>query len=72
MSPLTVQKAMGKLMKNKTSFIIAHRLSTVVNADKIVVFDEGELVQTGDHKSLLEQNGLYRRLYDKEFFKEEK
>lgn len=71
-SSYAIRKAMGRLMKNKTSFIIAHRLSTVVNADTIVVLDSGNLVQMGTHKALLGQEGLYRRLYEKELFKEEK
>ena len=54
-----IQKAMDKLMKNRTSFIIAHRLSTVRDADKIIVIDDGRIIEHGTHKELLEQKGYY-------------
>jgi len=69
-SVFAIRKAMKKLMINKTTFIIAHRLSTIINADKILVLHQGNLVQTGNHESLLNQDGLYRNLYEKEFIKE--
>lgn len=59
-----VQDALNKLMKGRTSFVIAHRLSTVQHVDRIVVIDRGEIVQTGSHEELLKQEGLYRRLVD--------
>ena len=54
-----IQKAMDKLMENKTSFIIAHRLSTIRNADKIVVIENGEIIEQGTHEELLELKGYY-------------
>ncbi len=62
-----VQYAIEYLMQNKTVFVIAHRLSTVQNATKIVVLDQGRIVQVGNHDALLEQEGPYRRLYDLQF-----
>ena len=62
-----VQKAIETLMKDRTALVIAHRLSTVQNADKIIVIDEGQVVETGTHKGLYENDGLYRRLYDIQF-----
>jgi subfamily B ATP-binding cassette protein MsbA len=59
-----VQDALTKLMKNRTSIVIAHRLSTVQHADKIVVLDRGRIVETGSHAGLLAQNGIYKRLCD--------
>lgn len=54
-----IQKAMDKLMENRTSFIIAHRLSTIRNADKIIVIDNGEIIEQGTHEELLELEGYY-------------
>ena len=54
-----IQKAMDKLMKNRTSFIIAHRLSTVRDADKIIVIDDGHIIEQGNHDELMEQKGYY-------------
>lgn len=62
-----IQKAMDELMKNRTSFIIAHRLSTIKNADLILVMDEGNVVETGTHKSLIKKKGLYATLYNSQF-----
>ena len=62
-----VQKAIEMLMKDRTALVIAHRLSTVQNADKIIVIDKGRVVEKGNHKNLYEQNGLYRKLYDIQF-----
>ncbi len=59
-----VQQALEHLMKNRTTFVVAHRLSTVEHADKIVVMDGGEIVEIGKHSELLQsENGLYRQLY---------
>ena len=59
-----VQDALEKLTEGRTSFVIAHRLSTVQHADRIIVIDKGEIVEMGNHNELLEKNGLYRRLVD--------
>jgi subfamily B ATP-binding cassette protein MsbA len=66
-----IRKAMSKLMKNRTSFIIAHRMSTVINADYIIVLDKGRIVQSGLHNKLIKEDGLYKILYEKEFFQED-
>ncbi len=58
-----IQKATEKITKNRTSIIIAHRLSTIVNADKILVMDNGKIVEEGKHAELLEKGGYYSNLY---------
>jgi subfamily B ATP-binding cassette protein MsbA len=70
-SELLVQKALANLMQNKTSIVIAHRLSTVRKADKIVVMERGRIVETGTHKELIEKSGKYKRLYELQFAEEE-
>ena len=62
-----IQNAMLSLMKGKTSFIIAHRLSTIVNADRILVVNNGEIVEQGNHKELLTKKGFYEKLYNSSF-----
>ncbi|MBR6559454.1 MAG: ABC transporter ATP-binding protein [Clostridia bacterium] len=62
-----IQDAMVKLMKNRTSLIIAHRLSTIQDADKIVVMDQGRVVETGNHEQLLKKQGKYYELYMTQF-----
>ena len=54
-------------MKGKTCFVIAHRLSTIRSADRILVLDGGQIAEQGAHRSLMEQNGVYRRLYESQF-----
>ncbi len=66
-SEALVQSALERLMRGRTTFVIAHRLSTVVGADRIVVLDAGRVVQTGDHRTLLGSGGLYRSLYETQF-----
>ncbi len=63
-----VQDALSKLMKNRTSIVIAHRLSTVKDADEICVLNDGEIIERGTHEQLMEQNGAYRRLCDLQMF----
>jgi ATP-binding cassette, subfamily B, multidrug efflux pump len=62
-----IQEAMADLMKGRTSFIIAHRLSTIRNADIILVMKDGEIVEQGNHKQLLQANGFYASLYNSQF-----
>jgi len=62
-----IKEALYILMKGKTSFIIAHRLSTVQQADKVVVFDKGKIVEVGTHQTLLRADSLYKKLYDLQF-----
>ncbi|MBQ9684720.1 ABC transporter ATP-binding protein [Candidatus Saccharibacteria bacterium] len=62
-----VQKAMDKLMEGRTSFIIAHRLSTIKNADLILVMNEGNIIETGNHKQLMTKGGFYADLYNSQF-----
>ena len=64
-----VQKAMDKLSQGKTSFIIAHRLSTIKNADLILVMDQGNIIEQGNHNELLKQKGFYYELYNSQFRK---
>ena len=62
-----VQTAIESLMKDRTALIIAHRLSTVQKADKIIVIENGKVAETGSHESLFKKNGIYKRLYDLQF-----
>jgi ATP-binding cassette subfamily B protein len=66
---ILIQQAMEKLMQDRTSFIIAHRLSTIRNADRILVMDDGDIVEQGVHEELLERNGFYAELYYSQFEK---
>lgn len=68
--PLTeklIKDATNAMMKGKTSFVIAHRLSTIIDADKIIVMDDGRIVETGRHEELLNKNGIYKELFDSQF-----
>ena len=58
-----VQKGMDRLMENRTVFVIAHRLSTVRNSNAIMVLEDGRIIERGDHQTLLQQKGVYYRLY---------
>ncbi|MFN8922386.1 MAG: ABC transporter ATP-binding protein, partial [Sphingobacteriia bacterium] len=62
-----VQQALDRLMEGRTSIIIAHRLSTVRNVDRIVVIEEGVMVEEGTHEALLAKGGVYARLYEMQF-----
>jgi subfamily B ATP-binding cassette protein MsbA len=67
-----VQQALVNLMRGRTTLVIAHRLSTIRNADKIVVLDEGRIVEAGRHEELVARRGIYRKLYDLQFADEER
>ena len=62
-----IQEAFEKLMVGKTSFVVAHRLSTIVSADKILVMKDGNIIESGTHRELLEKNGFYTHLYKSQF-----
>lgn len=66
-SETIVQRALTNLMRNRTTFVIAHRLSTVLHADRIVVLDQGRVCEEGSHSQLLARGGLYKKLYDLQF-----
>jgi ATP-binding cassette subfamily B protein len=67
---LIIQSAMKRLLKGRTSFVVAHRLSTIYDADRILVMDDGDIVETGNHKELLAQNGVYADIYNSQFAQE--
>jgi ABC-type multidrug transport system fused ATPase/permease subunit len=63
-----IQKATERITQGRTSIIIAHRLATIVNADKIIVMDKGQIVEEGTHQELLaKEKGYYKNLYDSQF-----
>lgn len=62
-----IQRAMDELTKGRTSFVIAHRLSTIKNADLILVMRDGDVIESGTHEQLMEQNGFYAELYNSQF-----
>ena len=62
-----VQNAISVLMKDRTTLVIAHRLSTIINSDQIIVLDSGSVAETGTHEELLKKNGVYKKLYEREF-----
>jgi subfamily B ATP-binding cassette protein MsbA len=66
-SEALVQKALYNLMQGRTTLVIAHRLSTVMKADRIVVMEAGRIVEAGSHRELLDLDGTYKRLYDLQF-----
>lgn len=67
---ILIQKAMGRLLENRTSFVVAHRLSTIRDADNIIVMNHGSIVETGNHEELMAQNGFYADLYNSQFSEE--
>jgi subfamily B ATP-binding cassette protein MsbA len=69
-SEALVQEALEHLMQNRTTFIIAHRLSTIRNADKIVVVEQGEIMEMGSHQELLKKQGKYASLYKGQFIED--
>ena len=64
---LKIQSAFSEMMKGRTSFIVAHRLSTIREADVILVMKDGNIIETGNHKELLEKGGFYANLYNSQF-----
>jgi len=68
-SESSIQSALDVLMKNRTSLVIAHRLSTILQADQILVVSNGRIVEQGSHEDLLEENGVYKQLYETQFRK---
>jgi ATP-binding cassette subfamily B protein len=64
---LLIQKAFHRLMEGRTSFIVAHRLSTIRDADVILVMKDGNIIESGSHEALLSQGGFYKKLYYSQF-----
>lgn len=67
---ILIQAAMNRLLENRTSFVVAHRLSTIRDADTIIVMAEGSIVETGTHDELMAKNGFYADLYNSQFSEE--
>ncbi len=67
MTEIRIQKAFAKMMKGRTSFIVAHRLSTIRESDVILVMKDGHIIEQGTHESLLEKGGFYAELYNSQF-----
>ena len=66
-SETMIQKAISEILKNRTSIVVAHRLSTIKEVDKIVVIDSGEIKEIGNHKDLIKSNGFYKKLYEMQY-----
>ena len=66
-SETMIQKAISEILKNRTSIVVAHRLSTIIEVDKIVVIDSGEIKEIGNHKDLIQTNGFYKKLYEMQY-----
>ena len=62
-----VQRAFREMLKGRTAFIVAHRLSTIQNADCILVMKDGNVIEKGSHEELLQQKGFYKKLYESQF-----
>ena len=66
-SEIAIQKALVQIMKDRTTFIIAHRLSTIRKADKIIVLENGRILEIGTHEDLLDSQGLYRKFHELQY-----
>ena len=66
-SEMMIQNAISEILKNRTSIVVAHRLSTIKEVDKIVVIDSGNIKEIGSHKDLLKRNGFYNKLYEMQY-----
>ena len=64
---IKIQEAFSRMMQGRTSFIVAHRLSTIQEADVILVMKDGHIIEQGNHESLLAKNGFYAKLYNSQF-----
>ena len=64
---IRIQRAFAKMMKGRTSFVVAHRLSTIRDADTILVMKDGHIIEQGNHQELLEKGGFYAQLYNSQF-----
>ena len=64
---ILIQQAMNRLLKGRTSFVVAHRLSTIRDADKIIVMDQGHIIEQGNHEELMAKQGFYANLYEAQF-----
>ena len=66
-SEMMIQNAISEILKNRTSIVVAHRLSTIKEVDKIVVLDSGGIKEIGSHNDLLKRNGFYNKLYEMQY-----
>ena len=69
MTEMRIQRAFAKIMEGRTSFIVAHRLSTILDADLILVMNHGSVIEQGTHTQLMERRGFYYNLYNSQFAK---
>ena len=67
LTEIRIQKAFDEMMKGRTSFVVAHRLSTIREADEILVMRDGHIIEQGNHEELMKKNGFYRKLYTAQF-----
>jgi subfamily B ATP-binding cassette protein MsbA len=70
-SEVLIQRALESVMENRTTIVIAHRLSTIENSDNIAVLENGQIIEQGNHQSLIEQGGIYAHLHSRDFEAEE-
>jgi ABC-type multidrug transport system fused ATPase/permease subunit len=70
-SEKVVQEAITNVMEHKTAILVAHRLATIIDCDEILVFDKGKIAEKGNHRELMSMNGIYKKLHDIQFAKQE-